>query len=62
MYFNYCVGISVNFSQSVYVGTEISRQIVVGLQLVGGTFVNPSTVNVTVAAFSRSATGKSIHC
>lgn len=48
------------FTQSQYSGTEISRQIVVGLRLVGGTFVNPSTLNVTVNAIPRTANGWSV--
>lgn len=45
------------FSQAQYFGTEISRQIVVGLQLDGGFFVNPSAINVTVTNIFRTATG-----
>ena len=48
------------FTQSQYTGTEISRQMVVGLELDGGTFVNPSTLNVTVTATPRSALGESV--
>ena len=33
---------------------------VVGLELDGGTFVNPSTFNVTVTATPRSALGESV--
>ena len=45
------------FAQSMYSGTEISRQIVVGLRLDGGSFVSPSIVNVTVTAIPISAMG-----
>ena len=48
------------FTQSQYTGTEISRQMVVGLELDGGTFVNPSNFNVTVTATPRSALGESV--
>lgn len=58
--FNNLTGISVRFTQSQYTGTEFSRQLVVGLQLDGGTFVNPSTLNVTVTATPRSALGESV--
>ena len=45
------------FNQPTYSATEFSRQIVIGLQLDGGSFVSPAIVNVTVTALPRSATG-----
>ena len=45
------------FTQSTYSVTEFSRQIIIGLQLDGGSFDSPSIVNVTVTALPRSATG-----
>lgn len=46
------------FTQVQYSGTEISRRVVVTLELVGGVFVSPDFVNVTVSAVARSATGQ----
>ena len=50
-------GITVQFTQSTYSTSEISRQIVIGLQLDGGSFVSPSIVNVTVTAIPITAMG-----
>jgi len=57
-YYQYTLDLSVRFTQVQYSGTEISRRVNVTLELVGGTFVNPDFVNVTVSAIARSATGQ----
>ena len=57
----YFIGIMVEFSQSMFSGSEFTGEIVMALQLVGGCFVSPSIVNVTVTATPRSATGMYIY-
>ena len=61
MFYNFFIGITVEFSESMFSSSEFSGEIVVGLQLDGGRFVSPSIVNVTVTATPRSATGMYIY-
>ena len=49
------------FTESMYSGSEFSGEIIMDLQLDGGRFVSPSVVNVTVTATPRSATGMHIN-